>query len=78
MLIIDSNDEYADIDWNGLGFSVMPTDYMYIMKCPSDGYFQQGQLCRYGNIELSPSAGVLNYGQVRSVPHHIWTTGRLT
>ncbi|XP_027149063.1 branched-chain-amino-acid aminotransferase 2, chloroplastic-like [Coffea eugenioides] len=58
-----SNDEYADIDWNGLGFSVMPTDYMYIMKCPSDGYFQQGQLCRYGNIELSPSAGVLNYGQ---------------
>ncbi|XP_027092141.1 branched-chain-amino-acid aminotransferase 2, chloroplastic-like [Coffea arabica] len=58
-----SNDEYADIDWNGLGFGVIPTDYMYIMKCPSDGYFQQGQLCRYGNIELSPSAGVLNYGQ---------------
>lgn len=58
-----SDDEYADIDWNGLGFGLMPTDYMYIMKCPTDGHFQQGQLCRYGNIELSPSAGVLNYGQ---------------
>uniref|UniRef100_A0A5B7ABX3 Branched-chain-amino-acid aminotransferase n=2 Tax=Davidia involucrata TaxID=16924 RepID=A0A5B7ABX3_DAVIN len=58
-----SDDEYADIDWNKLGFGLMPTDYMYIMKCSEDQNFEQGQLSRYGNIELSPSAGVLNYGQ---------------
>lgn len=42
----------------------MPTDYMYIMKCSSDEKFSPGKLNRYGNIELSPSSGVLNYGQV--------------
>ncbi|XP_055960237.1 branched-chain-amino-acid aminotransferase 2, chloroplastic-like isoform X4 [Mercurialis annua] len=36
---------------------------MYSMKCSKDEQFEQGQLTRYGNIELSPSAGVLNYGQ---------------
>ncbi|KAB1220440.1 Branched-chain-amino-acid aminotransferase 2, chloroplastic [Morella rubra] len=41
----------------------MPTDYMYTMKCSKGEGFQQGQLSRYGNIELSPAAGVLNYGQ---------------
>uniref|UniRef100_A0A5B7AC56 Branched-chain-amino-acid aminotransferase n=1 Tax=Davidia involucrata TaxID=16924 RepID=A0A5B7AC56_DAVIN len=58
-----SDDEYADIDWNNLGFGLIPSDYMYIMKCSEDQNFEQGQLSRYGNIELSPSAGVLNYGQ---------------
>ncbi|CAN6482164.1 unnamed protein product [Victoria cruziana] len=36
---------------------------MYIMKCFGDGAFMKGELKKYGNIELSPSAGVLNYGQ---------------
>ncbi|GAB4847135.1 Branched-chain-amino-acid aminotransferase, mitochondrial [Ancistrocladus abbreviatus] len=53
----------ADIDWDNLGFGFMPTDYMYIMKCPHGGNFSKGELRRFGNIELSPSAGVLNYGQ---------------
>lgn len=43
----------------------MQTDYMYMTKCSDDGVFKQGQLNRYGNIPLSPSAGVLNYGQVK-------------
>ncbi|XP_057973802.1 branched-chain-amino-acid aminotransferase 2, chloroplastic [Malania oleifera] len=56
--------EYAtDVDWDNLGFGVKPTDYMYIMKCSEYEPFQQGQLSRFGNIELSPYAGVLNYGQ---------------
>lgn len=60
----DRDEEYADnIDWNNLGFGLMPTDYMYVIKCGRDDEFKQGQLSRYGNIELSPSAGVLNYGQ---------------
>ncbi|XP_031275200.1 branched-chain amino acid aminotransferase 2, chloroplastic isoform X1 [Pistacia vera] len=55
--------ELADIDWDNLGFSFLPTDYMYVMKCSRDGNFSKGELQRFGNIELSPSAGVLNYGQ---------------
>ncbi|XP_002530599.2 branched-chain amino acid aminotransferase 2, chloroplastic isoform X1 [Ricinus communis] len=55
--------ELADIDWDNLGFAYVPTDYMYIMKCVRDGSFSSGGIQRFGNIELSPSAGVLNYGQ---------------
>ncbi|KAG8377429.1 hypothetical protein BUALT_Bualt08G0032000 [Buddleja alternifolia] len=54
----------SGMDWNNLGFGLMETDYMYVMKCGKDDEFKQGKLSRYGNIELSPSAGVLNYGQV--------------
>ncbi|XP_010245645.1 PREDICTED: branched-chain-amino-acid aminotransferase 2, chloroplastic-like isoform X2 [Nelumbo nucifera] len=36
---------------------------MYIMKCSLNENFSRGELNRYGNIELSPSSGVLNYGQ---------------
>lgn len=56
--------ELADIDWDNIGFGLKPTDYMYVMKCNIDGDFSKGELQRYGNIEVSPSAGVLNYGQV--------------
>lgn len=52
------------MDWDNLGFGLLPADYMYTMKCSKDEAFQQGELSRFGNIELSPSAGVLNYGQV--------------
>ncbi|KAI9199922.1 hypothetical protein LWI28_000371 [Acer negundo] len=58
-----SDDECAAMDWDNLGFGLKPTDYMYSMKCYDDQIFKQGQLSRYGKIELSPSAGVLNYGQ---------------
>lgn len=58
-----SDDEWSDMDWDNLGFGLIRTDYMYSMKCSSEGSFQQGRLSPYGNIELSPSAGVLNYGQ---------------
>lgn len=55
--------EYADVDWDNLGFGLVPTDYMYMMKCSNNGKFEQGQINRYKNIELNPAAGVLNYGQ---------------
>ncbi|KAL1195051.1 Branched-chain-amino-acid aminotransferase 3 [Cardamine amara subsp. amara] len=55
--------ELADIDWDNIGFGLKPTDYMYVMKCNIDGEFSNGELQRFGNIEVSPSAGVLNYGQ---------------
>ncbi|XP_022884322.1 branched-chain amino acid aminotransferase 2, chloroplastic-like [Olea europaea var. sylvestris] len=59
----DVKPELADIDWDNLGFGFMPTDYMYIMKCSQGENFSKGELQRFGNIELSPSAGILNYGQ---------------
>ncbi|KAF3496713.1 hypothetical protein DY000_02055661 [Brassica cretica] len=55
--------EVADIDWDNIGFGLKPTDYMYVMKCNLDGEFSKGELQLFGNIEVSPSAGVLNYGQ---------------
>ncbi|XWS41725.1 hypothetical protein CRYUN_Cryun17cG0107400 [Craigia yunnanensis] len=55
--------ELADIDWDNLGFGFLPTDYMYMTKCTQGGKFSKGELQRFGNIELNPSAGILNYGQ---------------
>ncbi|XP_076904614.1 branched-chain-amino-acid aminotransferase 2, chloroplastic-like isoform X1 [Bidens hawaiensis] len=57
------HDEYANIDWTNLGFGLRQTDYVYKAKWTSNNGFEQGQLSDYGNIELSPAAGVLNYGQ---------------
>ncbi|TYI28237.1 hypothetical protein ES332_A05G230700v1 [Gossypium tomentosum] len=58
-----SDDEYADVDWDKLGFGLTPTDYIYVMRCSKDDNFKEGRLSRFANIEISPSAGVLNYGQ---------------
>ncbi|KAK1317801.1 hypothetical protein QJS10_CPA05g01684 [Acorus calamus] len=55
--------ELADINWDNLGFGHVPTDYMYIMKCAQGGNFTTGLMQPFGNIELNPSSGVLNYGQ---------------
>ncbi len=54
----------ADLDWENLGFGLVQTDFMYIAKCGPDGNFSKGEMVPFGPIELSPSAGVLNYGQV--------------
>lgn len=63
MLCDSSEDEYAKVDWDSLGFGITPADFVYTMKCSIDGKFEQGELGPYGNVELSPSAAVLNYGQ---------------
>ncbi|CAL0314364.1 unnamed protein product [Lupinus luteus] len=55
--------ELVDIDWDNLGFGLQNTDYMYMMKCEKGGAFSKGELKPFGNIELNPAAGVLNYGQ---------------
>ncbi|XP_039069887.1 branched-chain-amino-acid aminotransferase 2, chloroplastic-like [Hibiscus syriacus] len=57
------DDELADVDWDKLGFGLTPTEYMYVMKCSKDENFKEGRLNRYANLEISPSSGVLNYGQ---------------
>ena len=52
-----------DIDWDTLGFDPIETRSMFVANCPLDGEWTNGSLIPYGNIELSPAAGVLNYGQ---------------
>uniref|UniRef100_A0ACD5V3N9 Uncharacterized protein n=1 Tax=Avena sativa TaxID=4498 RepID=A0ACD5V3N9_AVESA len=55
--------DLVDFNWETLGFQLVPTDFMYIMRSSSDGVFTNGELVPYGPIELSPAAAVLNYGQ---------------
>lgn len=60
----EADEKYGDaMNWDELEFGVIPTDYMYIMKCPNGDNFSQGHLAPYGKIELSPFSGILNYGQ---------------
>lgn len=61
--------ETVDLDWDNLGFGLVPTDFMYVMKCSQNGSFSKGEFLRFGPIELSPSSGVLNYGQVSRALH---------
>ena len=53
--------------WDDLGFGLLETDFMYVMKCELDADWQKGEVVPYGNLDISPSSAVLNYGQVR--PH---------
>ncbi|CAN7098047.1 unnamed protein product [Brassica rapa subsp. narinosa] len=63
------DEEYADVDWDNLGFSLVRTDYMFATRSSGEGNFEQGCLSRYGNIELNPAAGILNYGQAKASKH---------
>ncbi|KAF1861440.1 hypothetical protein Lal_00025760 [Lupinus albus] len=56
-------ERYEDIKWDEIGFGIVATDFMYVMKCSKGEKFSEGNLIPYGNIELTPSAGILNYGQ---------------
>ncbi|XP_073105478.1 branched-chain amino acid aminotransferase 2, chloroplastic isoform X2 [Elaeis guineensis] len=55
--------DIIDLNWENIGFGLVPTDYMYIMKSSEDGTFAKGELQHFGPIELNPASGVLNYGQ---------------
>ncbi len=52
-----------DIDWDTLGFGLVETDYMWVSKSGPEGNFEGG-LQPFGDLPMSPSAAVLNYGQV--------------
>ncbi|XP_044488484.1 branched-chain-amino-acid aminotransferase 6-like isoform X2 [Mangifera indica] len=57
------NGEYANVNWDELRFDLTPTDYMYITKCSKEDNFSPGTLTPLGNMEMSPSSGILNYSQ---------------
>ncbi|GJP34652.1 hypothetical protein CLOM_g19067 [Closterium sp. NIES-68] len=55
--------EDAPINFDDLGFGLVETDYMFVAKCARGEEWEAGELRPYGNLEMSPAAGVLNYGQ---------------
>jgi len=52
-----------DFDWDSLTFSFTATDTMYRNVIRAGEEWDEGELIPFGNIEISPAAGVLNYGQ---------------
>jgi branched-chain amino acid aminotransferase len=50
------------INWDTLGFSILPAEKMFVSEYKG-GKWDDGKIMDYGNIELQPAAGVLNYGQ---------------
>ena len=52
-----------EIDWDSLTFSLTPTDNMYITETQMDEAWMPGDMLPYGDMKISPAAGVLNYGQ---------------
>ena len=52
-----------EIDWDSLTFSLTPTDHMYITETQMDDAWMPGEMSPYGDMKISPAAGVLNYGQ---------------
>ncbi|MFX0029582.1 MAG: branched-chain amino acid aminotransferase [Candidatus Hermodarchaeota archaeon] len=51
-----------DIDFYSLGFDFIETKTMFVSNY-KDGGWDEGELIPFGNIEISPAACVLNYGQ---------------
>ena len=54
--------ERKDIDWGGLGFGYVQTDYRYVANFV-DGKWDEGGLTDKATIEMSECAGVLQYAQ---------------
>ena len=50
-------------DWDSLTFSLTPTETMYLTTTTADDPWMPGELRPYGDVPMSPAAGVLNYGQ---------------
>ncbi|CAA7048355.1 unnamed protein product [Microthlaspi erraticum] len=59
----EDEQKYANVNWEELGFGLIPTDYMYVAKCKQGESFSEGKLVPYGDISISPCSGILNYGQ---------------
>ncbi len=51
------------IDWGNLTFSLTPTKSMFISHWENGTSWTGGELIPFGDIPMSPAAGVLNYGQ---------------
>jgi branched-chain amino acid aminotransferase len=53
----------VNINWDDLSFSLTPTAYMYVENTIEGEWLGEGAFRPFGDISISPAAGVLNYGQ---------------
>ena len=51
------------IDWKNLTFSHTATRSMFLARCEMGGEWEVEGLVPFGDLPMSPAAGVLNYGQ---------------
>ena len=51
------------MDWDKLGFKVVPTKTMYVARTDESLAWQPGSCVPYGPIEIHPASGAINYGQ---------------
>jgi len=52
-----------ELDWDKLGFGLTETPFMFVAKKPRESGEWTGGVVPFGNLSLSPSAAILNYGQ---------------
>ncbi len=57
------DNDLPEIDWDKMTFSYQKTDRMYVAHCKQGGEWEPGVMQDFGDITISPAAGVLNYGQ---------------
>ncbi len=53
----------VDIDWDNLGFALIPAKEMYVSITQPGAGWDAGVFRPFGPISISPAAAVLNYGQ---------------
>ncbi|MBN1426533.1 branched-chain amino acid aminotransferase [Candidatus Fermentibacteria bacterium] len=51
------------MDWDNLGFKVVPTKTLYVARTDENLQWQPGACVPYGPLEIHPASGALNYGQ---------------
>ncbi|KFK35950.1 hypothetical protein AALP_AA4G059400 [Arabis alpina] len=63
LLTSDTDERYANVNWEELEFSLTPTDYMFVAKYKQGETFSEGNIVPYGDISISPCSAIFNYGQ---------------
>lgn len=51
------------MDWDKLGFKVVPTKTMFVARTDENLQWKPGSLVPYGPLEIHPASGAVNYGQ---------------
>jgi len=69
----------SEIDFDHLSFSFTKTRSMYVAKCKLGEKWNSGKIIPFENLNLSPAAGVLNYGQglFEGMKAYKWDDGRI-
>ena len=68
-----------DIDLNNLTFSFTKTRSMYVARCELGSEWKSGSIVPFDDLQISPAAGVLNYGQglFEGMKAYKWNNGKI-